>query len=45
MPKRQADPRQARKAKLKMRFRDRLDEEIAATDEKLAILRELKAEA
>lgn len=44
MTKRTADPRTARKAKLKMRFRDRLDEEIASTEEKLALLRELKAD-
>lgn len=33
-----------RKAKLKMRFKDRLAEEIAATQEKLALLKEIQAE-
>jgi hypothetical protein len=38
------DRRARRKAKLKMRFKDRLDEEIAATVEKLELLREIQVE-
>jgi hypothetical protein len=39
-----ASRRAARKAKLKMRFKDRLGEEIAATQEKLDLLKAIKAE-
>jgi hypothetical protein len=38
------DRRARRKAKLKMRFKDRLADEIAATEEKLALLREIQVE-
>lgn len=40
------DPRQARKAKLKMRFKGegRLDAELAKTREKLELLEEIRAE-
>lgn len=37
--------RARRKAKLKMRFKDRLAEEVAATVEKLELLKEIQAEA
>lgn len=36
--------RYRRKSKLKMRFKDNLDHEIARTQEKLELLQELKAE-
>jgi hypothetical protein len=36
--------RARRKAKLKMRFKDRLNEEIAATVEKLELLKEIQVD-
>lgn len=44
MPKRTVDARLVRKVKLRMRFKDRLADEIAKTEEKLELLREIRAD-